>query len=196
MANVEVGNPTMRAAIEEADAYWRGISEEAIAKAEAARKALQSGTSTEEQQAPQPAVDAPAPPVLTLSDIFAQTLREQLITLKRSATDVEPRIVTFATTHPQQIAGRRPLRDRIVMYNGSANVTWSNTHQHLTENADALGLIVAGDVLTLECEGPVYGTAAVGTTLQVFETYWDPRRIEDAVAHIIRRLAAKITQQV
>lgn len=201
MANVEVGNPNMRAALEEADAYWRGINEEAIAKAEAARKALQSGTSTEEQQAPQADPTAAPSPQVTEKDIFLQVLREQLLTLKRSATDAEPRIATLvATNKPQQIAGRRPLRDTIVIYNCSASINWSNTKQHLEENADAYNqiLVVSGSsgVLTLDTEGPVFAYGTAGTTIEILETFWDPRRIEEAVLHIYRRLSAKVSQQV
>ena len=123
----------------------------------------------------------------TPEEIAGRIIVERLVDLKRSATDWAPRTVTFSGK-PMLLCGRRTLRDSVTIFNGSATVTLAGTQVDLEQDTDRVMTLSANQSVTVEIEGPVWANAAAGTTLQLFEAYYDTRKVGEAVADILAHM--------
>ena len=123
----------------------------------------------------------------TPEEIAGRIIVERLVDLKRSATDWAPRTVTFSGK-PMLLCGRRTLRDSVTIFNASAAVTLAGTQVDLEQDTDRVMTLGANQSVTVEIEGPVWANAAAGTTLQLFEAYYDARKVGEAVADILAHM--------
>lgn len=198
MGNTQVGKTGMAEAQAADAARWARLNNEAIEQAAKARQALTDGTSSTAEEVAIPKPGQPGnkdrQPITTM-EITDRLIAEQLVNLKRSATDWVVNTVTFeSSTVAQQLAGRRPLRDTVLIFNASATTTIGNARNSLV-NTTNLGL-ASGASLAIETEGPVWATATQGTTVVVLESFWDIRKIADVVEEIRARLSTTVQQQV
>ena len=198
MGNADVGNPNMAAAIQADQERWAAILATAEAKVSDAAQAVLDGTNDKGED---PGVPKPAK-VLTVEEITERLIAQDLINLKRQPTDHRFATLTFAdSTTPRQIVGRRVLRDTVVLFGGSAAVTLYVSRDDVGQAGAQITLGASGNansVITLEDEAPIWGLAAsAGVTIEIIETFYDPRRYAAAVAEIANAIrTGRIKQQV
>lgn len=116
---------------------------------------------------------------------------EQLLDIKRSPTDWACKHVTLLEI-PQQLVGYRPGRKSVVITNCSANVLIGSSRLDLLENEAGTGPITNKYItvyssgssesasVSIETEGPIWANAALGTTCEIFENFWDMNREQNA----------------
>jgi hypothetical protein len=191
MGNVQVGHAGMAEALAAEAEMWARRNEVAIAKAAEAKAARDRGTNEVAEEVPYPKDKEP----ISAMEITNRLIGEQLVNLKRSPTDHVIRTVTFPTTAPQLLAGRRVLRETIIFFAASATVTIGVTQQSVGVGADTFTIGTTGTtVVSLDTEGPFWGTAVADTTISIIETFWDIQKVADVVEEIAHRLSGKIQQ--
>lgn len=190
MGNVQVGHRGMAEALAAHDAEWKERHALSLAKAQEVKDARERGTNEVAEEVPYPKENEP----VSVMQITERLIGEQLINLKRSPTDWEVNTVTFQNTQPTLLTGRRPLRETVLLFNGSANVTIAVTANNTATTKNFV--LASGAAVAIDTEGPVWGTAVAGTTVVVMETFYDVRKMAAVVEEIARRLSPTVTQQV
>ena len=178
--------PSMSDLIAQEDAKWRRLAADAEERAKQAKEVADRGSSGPEA-AEAHDIEPPQPIGPSIAELVRRLAAEQLINLKRSPGLWLPQTVTF-TGVPVQIVGPRPFRKSIGFAFGSAAVTLGVSLEDVTEaNARTISL-PSSQSLTMDTEGPVWGTAASGTTLVVIETIWSMQAYGAAVADIAQAI--------
>jgi hypothetical protein len=123
---------------------------------------------------------------------------ENRLAMKRSPSDWQPRTVTLGAQQLTQLAGRRPFRITIAIFNASASIQlYASTEEPASSTRTIQLAVVNGSSasLSIDTEGPVYASGALGTTVQVLETFDDSLGLADAAKVLARAvLAHKVTE--
>jgi len=179
----------MRTSIEREHARLQAAAEQAEkGAAEAIDKTAETGREIKDDLAHPEKTPPP-----TLAERIAA---EQLLTLKRSPTDWEPRQVTIGGQEATQVCGRRVFRDTVVVFGASAAVTLWRSVDDATGGGTRGIPLATGASVSLDTEGPIYATGTIGTTLDVIETYWAPDALVEATKLLVRAMARGDVQEV
>lgn len=131
--------------------------------------------------------DYPLAVVPTLS-LWERIGYENLIALKREATDWDPQHLTIPAGHAIQLVGRRPFRVAVFFANPSGALLLSSRKDGFDTSENKYITLNSGAALELDTEGVIWGknTGGSDVTVELNEVYYEPQRLITAIRLLAR----------